>query len=167
MERPTDPTGTDIHDVYAHFGRAMYAAQCVERQMVILAPALLGMHPRSQRRADLEALWDRMFAQTMGRTLTEFERRGVLPPGFEDRLKRAIALRNWLAHSYFWERAAEFPSMSGRNRMRAELAEAAEMLQALDDELVKIGDEWRCGVGVPDEQVAEELRQLLGGTAAV
>ena len=77
-----------------------------------------------------------MFGQTMGRTLSELERQGALPAGFESRLKRALKLRNWLAHDYFWERASEMASTAGRDLMRTELAEAAEALYALDDELV-------------------------------
>lgn len=53
MDRPTDAIGMEIHDVYGHFGLAMYAAQCLERQIVILAPMLFGMHPRSNARSDL------------------------------------------------------------------------------------------------------------------
>src|SRR4051812_37730377 len=98
MDRPTDSLGQDIHDVYAHFGVAMYAAQCVERQLVILAPMLHGMHPEHTTRAELDSLWDRMFAQPMGQTLRELERASRLPVGFEDRMKRALQLRNWLAH---------------------------------------------------------------------
>jgi len=167
MDRPTDAVGIEIHDVYAHFGHAMFAAQCVERQLVVLAPMLLGLRPKLTTQPELAAIWDRMFAQSMGRTLRDLERESRLPPGFEDRLNEALQLRNWLAHNYFWERAGEFLSEAGRAKMRRELAETAELLHALDDELVQIGDEWRRSVGASDDLVADKMQQLISDAPAV
>lgn len=145
----------------------MYAAQCVERQLVILAPMLLGIHPTATTRAELDALWDRMFSQPMGRTLRELERNGLLLMGFQDRLERALRLRNRLAHNYFWERAGEFMEETGRAEMRTELSEAAEFLHSLDDELVQMTRVWRRSIGVSDVMIAEELRRLIRYPPAV
>ena len=167
MKRPTDDLGIAIRDVFAHFGAAMYAAQCVERQLVIQAPMLLRMHPHVTTRAELDGLWDRMFGQTMGGTYRELERKGVLPVGCEGRLKEALRLRNWLAHNYFWDRATDFMTASGRERMRTELAAAAATLHGLDEELTDMSHDWRREVGVTDEVLAAELRRMMDIPPAV
>ncbi|MDD5321859.1 MAG: hypothetical protein PHD43_14880, partial [Methylococcales bacterium] len=45
-------------------------------------------------------------------------------PALEDKLTQALKQRNWLAHHFFRERAAEFIQASGRNSMIRELEEA-------------------------------------------
>jgi hypothetical protein len=50
-------------------------------------------------------------------------------------LRRAVKLRNLLAHHYFRKRAAAFMTSEGRNEMIRELREAAEFFKDVDAKL--------------------------------
>ena len=160
MERPSSPAGIDIHDVYAHYGLAMYQAQCVERQLILLGPMLHGFKPTTATRADVEELWRDLEKKTLGAVISSLSKTVGLPEGFEDRLKGALKVRNWLAHNYFWERAAHFVTPSGRERMRTELDEKAAFLEELDHELTELGEKYRRSVGVSDDMVRDIAAKL-------
>ena len=124
---------------------------------------LLGMGPGNATGATIDAVWESLFAQTMGQTIREFERTCGLPVGFEQRVNDALDTRNWLAHNSFWERAAEFVTETGRSEMRLELTEAHNMLHALDEELARAGDVWRRSIGVTDALVQQEMDRVQAG----
>ena len=58
-----------------------------------------------------------------------------IPNNFEHAVKRALEYRNWLAHHYFWERAAHFDSAKGRLSMVAELRDIIGFLEALNEQV--------------------------------
>lgn len=166
MQSPTDPEDVDIHDVYARYGLAMFQAQCVERQLVIVVPAMLKVNPTNLSREDFNKLLDRLYEQTMGRTIRELEQRTGLPAGLEVRIREALRLRNWLAHDYFWERAAQFHRRDGRAKMKVELDETTHFLDELHTQLLALGAEWRRSVGITGELVAAEMTRFLADPSA-
>ena len=79
----------------------------------------------------------------------------------KEQLQKALNKRNWLAHRYFWERAAAFISESGRESMIKELQEAACSFQALDELFTNRTIEWRETVGITQQSVDKELERLV------
>jgi hypothetical protein len=157
----------NIREVYAQYGLAMYQAQCVERQLAILAPMLHGMDPRRVTRPELEHFFEDLFRKSLGAMIAQLQNTVGLPGGFEDRLRKALRLRNWLAHNYFWERAGHFPTLRGRATMIRELKEAAAFLDSLDRELTSIASSYYESVGVSDELVQECFHQLVESADAI
>jgi hypothetical protein len=144
-------------ETFARFGLAFYRAQCVERQIGILLatthnPEFLRTPPE-----DRDRFYSTEFTKTLGRLVSALGERTVLVPELEARLRRAVELRNWLAHHYFWERAADLLSWEGRERMIAELQEAMDFLGTLDGELTTISIEWLKSQGVTIEAVLAEM----------
>ena len=70
-------------------------------------------------------------------------------------------LRNWLAHGYFWERSHDVLTWEGRERMIAELEDAAVFLKTLAEELTAIELKWLERPGVDRNALHAELDEFL------
>lgn len=156
-----DPESEQIREVFAQYGRAMYEAQCVERELVILSPRLYGMNNRTTTRAEVEGLFDDFFGKTLGTVVRRLEASVGLPLGLEGRIKRALSIRNFLAHNFFWERAGRLVSHEGREKILAELRELSAFLGELDAEMTALSRDWRRANGVTDKRVGHELQELI------
>jgi len=126
-------------EVFARFGLAVFQTQAVERQVGILlatmgSPGFLNSTPE-----DRGLFFETSFKKTLGRLVKDLGKAVDLPPHLETDLDRALELRNWLAHGYFWERAEEILHWDGCESMISELQEAADFLEALDAELTALG----------------------------
>jgi hypothetical protein len=108
---------------------------------------------------------DQTYKQTMGRLLNKLAGKSSIA-GLEDELAAALSKRNWLIHSYFWDRAGHFMSGSGREVMLAELEEARNLLETVDDRLQAICDARFAELGVSKEAVEEYVHRLLVQGAA-
>jgi hypothetical protein len=150
-------------ETFARFGLAMYHAQCVERQIGILLamtfyPNFLRTSPEERDR-----FFDREFSKTLGSLVATLRQRINVPDDFDRRLRRAVKLRNWLAHEYFWQRPGSILTWDGRERMIAELRETADFLNAMDQELTRISDNWLNRVGLPRNVIEAELEKYRSG----
>jgi hypothetical protein len=102
-----DPESEQIREVFALYGRAMFQAQCVERQIALLLASCYDSENINE--------WiyeDRLsdyFSDTLGRLAQTFarsardEHRALAETTCE-----IVQDRNWLAHLYFWDRSVEF-----------------------------------------------------------
>ena len=147
MSEDLDVESSQIKDVYAQYGLAMYLAQCLEHGIVLgliyakLLPDELGM-PRTAGPDSIRAFekrfdvfMDEHFEMTMGALFSRLQKTATLPSTFDVEFTKARKLRNFLAHSYFRERAEDFISKAGRTAMLAELEEAQKLFARIDDEL--------------------------------
>jgi len=156
-----DMESEHIKEVYAHYGLAMYEAQCVERQLAILLATEYGPAFQSMTRDCYDELLKSLFKKTFGGLLHKLEKSIGIPDGFEQRLRNALKKRNWLAHHYFWERAGHFMTERGRNSMIEELRTVTEKLHELDQELIEVSKRWMEKVGLPEEIVELEKERLI------
>lgn len=148
-------------ETFARFGLAMYQAQCVERQIGILLATTFNPDFLRTSPGERDRFFEREFAMTLGRLVTSLRRCIDVPHGLDQRLRRAVELRNWLAHEYFWQRPGSILTWDGRERMIAELQEAADFLDAIDEELTSIADNWLHRVGVPRDVIEAEMDRYL------
>jgi hypothetical protein len=86
-----------------------------------------------ERRFDI--FMDDHFELTMGGLITRLRTSGKLAETVEADLSKAKELRNFIAHRYFRERAEELISKVGRNSMLAELQDAQQLFERVDEEL--------------------------------
>jgi hypothetical protein len=94
--------------------------------------------------------------RTLGEMLEELRgRRILLPEAIEGRLRRAVVIRNWLAHDYFLDRDRDILSLEGRERMISELKDAADFLDSVDRELTAITETWMQVSGVATREQLE------------
>jgi len=159
QELPLD--GRQRRETFARFGLAAYQAQCVERALAILLASTHNPVFLQSSAGEQDRFFDTEFAKTMGVLVRTIGERVSLAPDLESRLGRAVDLRNWLMHRYFWERAWEITDNDGRERMIAELEEAANLLGALDDELSEISAKWLDEIGVSRGTVEALVAQWM------
>ncbi|HTF83692.1 MAG TPA: hypothetical protein VL987_03860 [Cellvibrio sp.] len=141
-----DSTSEECKDVYAHFGLAMYLAQCVEQSIIQLLIFFdffdkNAQHWESEEKwaADFDIFESAVSKKTMGRligSLKNLDNFGqLLDEDLEGLLGEALDKRNWLAHAYFSDRASHFVHSSGRVEMVAELEEARGLFKSVEDKL--------------------------------
>ena len=132
-----DAESEQIREVYACFGLAMYLAQALERELAMLL-AVAGKQEMSTA-WDYDARLAESFQSTFGALVTRFGE--VAAPDYQElygQLERAVTNRNDLAHHYFWDRAVQFSSASGREKMIRELTALAEYFESLDASMTKL-----------------------------
>lgn len=120
--------GEHIKEVYAHYGLAMYLAQCLE-QSVYIHLMFFDFFPRNIPNIKSADLWrekiDKYEAQELGKTMGQLIRKlkesGQPTEEIGKALASALKQRNRLAHHYFSENAITFMSERGRDSMIAEL----------------------------------------------
>lgn len=68
--------------------------------------------------------------------------------------------RNYLAHNYFWQHAADLLDARKQELLIEELTAIANRFKKLDDELVRITEAYAYRMGVTEEQISHELELL-------
>ena len=135
MEEEIDPESWLTREVYAYFGLAMYAAQVLEHEMVNLIAWTDVSSKGYAEPGEIDAIYEKLFRETFGSLRNRLAGRRQDIDYLEDKLKRALALRNFLAHHYFRERASAAMYEGGKRRMIAELEKARDLFGELDAEL--------------------------------
>lgn len=100
---PLTAEGAHIRNLYAYFGLAMYAAQCIEHSLVLLFVYATSSGRGDVVDGDIDRLFERGFEQTLGRLIASVRSVIDTGPDLESRLSKALRVRNWLAHDYFRE----------------------------------------------------------------
>jgi len=178
-----DDESGQIRDVYAHYGLAMYLAQCLEHGIVLaLVYAKLLPQVRLEAKAAgnftiheferrFDVFMDDHFELTMGGLISRLRNSSKLAATFDADLSKARELRNFLAHRYFRERAEEFISRMGRHSMLAELQDAQRLFEQVDEELKTAADSLASATGIAltnqEKRVAEYMAQAYARAAAL
>lgn len=147
-----DPESWLARQVFAHFGLAMYWAQAVEYGIAVLAVAI---GRRDGLSTSLDEDFAVMFRKTMGQARNELLRRRPDLAAFEDKLRQAVKLRNFLAHGYFRQRSAAFMTTEGQEAMIRELQVATEFLENVNVEFETLELEIARAMGATEEILAE------------
>ena len=161
IEGDIDPESEQTREVFAHFGLAMYQAQCMERQLAIILASKYGPSPTRISRTEFENILEDLFSKTLGQLVSNIKRLSALSEDEEERLKKALEKRNWLAHRYFWERSVEFLSESGRASMIDELQDASFLFATLDEFFTNKTMEWGESFGITQQSVDKRVELLI------
>ena len=139
-----DLKGEHVKTVYAHFGLAIYASQVLEHGLAN-AILVLDLVPRAASVAtpetwpdQVDSFYEGQFRKTLGQLIGGMTKLTSVPSELEGHLARALDRRNWLSHHYFRERAQDFLSERGRDKMIAELEEAQELFYEADRALERV-----------------------------
>ena len=155
---PLDPESEQIREVYAWCGLAMYLAQSLERELAMVLATKYGPGPTKITRGQFDDLLENLFSRTLGQLVRDIRELANLSEDETEQLQAALDTRNWLAHRYFWERAVDFMSESGRESMIEELQEAAHAFQTLDELFTKRTMEWGKSYGFTQENLDKEVK---------
>lgn len=144
-------------ETYARYGLAMYFAQVVEAGMkgaLILAQL---NENRIATQSEFDDVWDSNFKVVMGRLI------GRLRPyldGDEDLdsdLQLVLAVRNQLAHHFFWDHAADALSDEGRDRMIVECDAAVVLFRDVNERLHLVMGRFATARGFTSDQTAAHV----------
>lgn len=159
-----------VKEVYAHFGIAMYLAQCVEQSLILLL-VFHEFFPKNikEKTYDNSELWaakydkynDLVSSKTMGRLLGAVRGLEVLTEFQIEELKIALDKRNWLAHHYFSKRSMHFMSQEGRDSMIKELEECRDFLGGIDNSLMHEISSLNEKYGFSEEALEEIKQEML------
>ena len=153
-----------VKGIFAHYGLAMYQAQCVERALCILLASEKAPDLKSITKHDYDRVLNALFKHTLGGLIKKMRKDIEITDDFEKNVEKALERRNWLTHNYFWERAGYFMTFEGRNFMLKELREISSFFEVLDDYLVKITDEWAKKNGLSAEFIEKQMAELVKNT---
>ncbi len=158
-----DSESKHVQEVFAHFGEALYQAQCLEKHMVVLLQCLYTPSPNEMSRRRRDELFDANLDQTFGALKNEIKSRIDLPAEVDMKLEHATESRNWLAHHYWWDRASELTSFSGRQTMLAELNELTTLFSELDQVFARMVKKWAFQHGLTQKDFDDSLVEFLSG----
>lgn len=149
-----------VKTVYAHFGLAIYFSQVLEHGLVNalvfidLLPRRAGRPvPKKEWIKEFDSFMDQHFETTLGKMIRSLKGVISVPDELESLLATALKKRNFLAHHYFKERAAEFMTITGRDEIISELQEAQMLFDQADDKLDEVVKPLRERFGFTDEQL--------------
>jgi len=149
-------------EVFAYFGAA--AARLQTLDTILTNILMVNGHIRGPEvtAEELENLEESLQRKTLGQLIAEIRSQVPLPEQLIEVFKSALAKRNFLIHRFMRERAYEFVTPEGRQRMLAELRE----MQAVAIVANRMADEFLMGMakvlGITSERLeagAEALRE--------
>ncbi len=158
-----DEESTQIREVYARYGLAVYLAQVLETEAWLALSLIEHGDPSLVSRWRLEEIQEEMAAWTLGQVVARLNRSGSVSFPLGQMLIEAVKTRNWLAHRYFWDRCVELHEVRGRELMIVELNEIGVSFQELDRLLADL----RCrimqqrGISVTEAAIESALTDLL------
>ncbi len=172
-----------VRETFAYFGRAAYAASCLEHGLTIalMKAELMSQEAgraRRERRALSQADWETKFDEYMakhdalplGTLIQRFRKVVKTSPALDALLDAALAQRNFLAHGFFRERAVSFAHRAGRVEMIAELDAAHDLMSDADQAVgAAVADVLpRIGVDVAKMEAQSEaiIREQLAAARA-
>lgn len=161
-----DAKGVHVKEVFANFGLSIYAAQCLEHGLV---NALIYLKLIPSKTLEVPKIdWAHMvddfaaenFEHTLGRMIKDLQSVAEIPLDLSERLSEALRIRNWLAHDYFRERAREFLSFEGRDKMISELEVAIRVINQADESLTKTLEPVLKKYGITEESIARISEEM-------
>ncbi len=163
-----------VREVFAYYGRAAYAASCVEHGLTIalmkaeLMSQVAG-RARRERKVPTTAEWEAMFDEYMakhdalplGTLIQRFRKVVKTPPELQALLDQALTQRNFLAHGFFRERAVSFSHSAGRDEMIAELDATHDLLDRTDKAVQAAVEDVLPRIGVNVERMQTQTEAII------
>uniref|UniRef100_E6Q7N2 Uncharacterized protein n=1 Tax=mine drainage metagenome TaxID=410659 RepID=E6Q7N2_9ZZZZ len=156
-----------VRDVFAHYGRALYLAHCLERS---IAGTLLHVEWRANLKGPMTPLafqesGDEFFAKLekmpMGRLIGRLKNQDDVPLDLRTALDECNAARNVLVHYYFWNRAGEIALDAGQRKMIKECDEFCTLFERTDQTLMDYVAPYAERHGISKEALQAELVRVF------
>lgn len=158
----------EIMYVYANFGLAVYAAQCLEHELVndfLYLELIPNQKALRIQKSDWERVFDAFtsehFKKTLGMLIKHLAELTNVDAELQEKLTKVLETRNWLVHHYFKERAVKFISSSGRKEMIIELQGITNEIHDLDGLLVDTFRPVKAKYGMTDEVIEKYYQEMI------
>ena len=162
-ENKMDIEDEQIRDVYANFGLAAYWGQCLEvsASNILIGNAMI--KGEAVTVADIDALELSNQRKTMGILIKAIRSKVTLPPDADEVIDTALERRNFLTHHYFRQRAVDFMSDRGRQRMVEELRDIQDNLEKANEVANGICASMRSYLGISSDMIKVVYDRLRRG----
>jgi hypothetical protein len=154
------PESFEQKEVYAFFGLASYAAQCLEKSLVNLAFTYHISEKEILSENEWDLLFDNINKNTFGKLLNIVKEQFSISEIILNKLLKSLKKRNWLAHDYFFDNATKFSSEKGREEMIAELSSLIELFNINDQYIEQIYMHIWNQLGLTEEAVIREVEKM-------
>lgn len=155
------PDDNLVRELYARFGLAYYQSECLHRGLCFVL-AWTGLPSRDMiTRPRVEEQLAHAFSLTFGDVAAKLE--SVLPPDLAADIRTAVVTRNFLAHTFWFERAHLMFTANNVRTMIAELDGYAEMFDRLDASVSEWSEPTRQRLGLTDGMLHQSLERILAG----
>lgn len=162
-----DDESYQVREVYAHYGLAMYWAQCVE-QAIFQNLVFFDLYPRFGKTVMSRKEWEETYdnyetkelRKTMGKLIEKLKKEGESTGEIQSLVKACLQKRNWLAHAYFSDRSTDITQVSGREIMIKELEEIQELFRETDYKINEITKPIMKHYGLTEEKLEEIMKDL-------
>ena len=152
-------------EVYAYFGLAYYDFGVIESCIVnvlLYGEFITGWKARIEREGkasfdrkvyetEFDAYIQNQFAQTMGTLIARLDKVIGIPAELKEVIVEGNRMRNFLAHHYFRERAKDFVTREGRDRMISELYAISAKFTEMDRRIQTLLEPVKKKLGIPEE----------------
>ena len=149
--------------MFAQFGAAMFQCQALERRLALMLALIESPGAEQGSREELQDLLDKLHRQTLGTLIERYRKSGLIPEGYEPRLREALELRNLLAHRYFAENVELLVLPAGRDDMISKLNGHAAWIREVEQELAAFTERWHAKHGITAEAVQEATAAIMKG----
>jgi hypothetical protein len=166
-----DPDEILTREVFAHFGRAYDRGCCLERGVtnallhLVWRPGLQAPMTREQYEASFDKYAEECWGSTFGALVKKLLSYSSLPLEIKNYLKESVEVRNWLAHRFFADHAADAIILKGKVAMIKKCDEAFALFEkadtSLSDYLAPMRHE-----NVPDEIFQQVYNELVEAARA-
>lgn len=160
-EDDLDDHNYQVREVYAQYGLSSYLGQVMEKGVVNLLTLHANIGSANPTQQSFDVFFEKFAGHTLGRLILTVEK--TFPTEVETivALRRALPIRNSLAHDFFWDRAAQFMSFSGREAMLADLISMHEPFQSADALVSALVRRVAEAGGIPPEQFEANLAEAF------
>ncbi len=162
-------------NVYAHFGLAYYLSGVFETG---LALAILKADFLSKEKSEIDKRGNKHFdrvrfeadfdkflrdqhALTLGTLIKRMQQLTTIPEGLKVQLGRAKERRNFLAHHFFRERAEEFMTRRGRDKMLAELGDDQKLFETVDEAVTEFVKPFWKSLGIGEKVIQGYVQRYM------
>jgi hypothetical protein len=147
-------------DVFAHFGRATYYAQCFEMELKNIFMLSVHAGNRALSFELLEQCESILDKQTLGMLLRDIRKLASFDDGCVSALETALSNRNRMMHGFFGRHATDLLSHRGRESTIDELQGYTRTFQIADTVSKSVSMALCKILGIGEEQIQAEFQKL-------
>jgi hypothetical protein len=147
-----------IKECFEYFGQAMYSVQLVEKGILNLL--LFSYVPNITKERCDELLAEKSLL-TFGQLKKEVVEMGLCTDEFRASLDNFHSKRDWLAHSYWWDRAIEFENSDLRYKIVKELEELSNEFGHINDLITERLKTIMSNNDINFEQIVSKFREFI------
>jgi hypothetical protein len=120
-----------VRELFAYFGRIMYLAQTVEKGMMNIV--LFSQHENGITRSRYDEILEELASLTFGQLKRKLIELDIFNAEEIQQIEEFHKKRDFLAHSYWWERTVEFYDESLQHKLLTELDGFTNFFESINE----------------------------------